>query len=708
MIALTSRRIVVLILGFCLSFRAVGANNISIIVDPPLIKGNTSFAIFVDSTTFVNVGEPILKYRKSIEHDHLPTYIIIANWERPEQIRDIIIELYQQTNYKLEGFVLIGDIPIVMMQDAQHFTSAFRIDQNQFSNKKISVPTDRYYDDLDLQCEFLYQDSIHTNLNYFKLLPSSPARIQRELYSARITIPHTALNKYKLMKYLFKKLVRIKNSPLEPLDYITSAYGFNYISDSYTAIVDEHLTMHQAFEFGQSPGNRIETIFHRVHSHPKQRIMRKLSASGLDLFILHSHGDEKTQFIQENSKRPVRADTLTCSQEVSNTLTLDKTAITINDLETMKITSQVIFLDVCYNGAFHLDTNMATQYLYSRGNAITVLANSVNVRQDISFVENIGALRYGIRIGKWHQLEPYLESHLFGDPTHHFANSKPNNFKYAVPFELCQDCEHSINYFESIFKKSKIPYFRASALGALHRLGAKNISKYITKALTDPANIVRLKAWLLLASDRSQTFIKLLPATLDDSYELIRRYGVIWMGEVGNSSFVQHLARASVDDPSERVVFNALISLKLIGGQEAITAFKWILSRLNDFDDGKFIQQARANLFTITQWLPNEVLPQITHGENEQKIQCIKLFRGNHHLMALPTLIFAFTNDADPHVRAATAEALGWYSFYEKRDIIVSALDKKLTQPDSSQIVLDAIALAKGRLMNGPNKSNAP
>lgn len=702
------RFIFVLFVALCYPFGSAGSKDLSIIIDPPSIPGRRSFAIFVDSTTFVNIGEPILKYRKSIEHDHLPTYIVIANWKRPEQIRDIILELFEQKKHKLEGFVLVGRIPIVMLYNAQHLTSAFRIDQDQFSNKKVSVPTDRYYDDLDFQCEFLYQDSTDSNISYFSLLPTSPTKIQKELYSARIPILNNTANKYKLMKYLFKKMVRMKNSPLEPLDNVCCAYGFNYISDSYTAIVNEHLSMHQAFEFDESPKNKIETIYHLVHSHPKQRILRKLSASGLDLFILHSHGDATTQFIKDNSNRTIRADTLTCSQDVSNSKSLDQTAITIDDLRTTKIASQVIILDVCYNGAFHLDGNMATQYLYSKGNTITILANSVNVRQDISMVENIGALRYGVRIGKWHQLESFLESHLFGDPTYHFANHKPKNLKYALPFELCVNENCSVGYFESIFKNSKTPYFRASALAALHQLRAKNIARHLKKALMDPANIVRLKAWLLLASERSPVFIKLLPLALEDSYELIRRYGVIWMGEVGNSSFIQHLARAAVNDPSERVVFNALISLKLIGGHEAITALKWILSQLNDFDDGKFIQQARANLLTITQWIPNGVLPQITLGDRNQKIQCIKLFRGNHHLMALPALIFTLANDVDPQVRATSAETLGWYLFYEKRNIILSALEKRYNQPDTSQIVLDAISLAKKRLQEGPNRSNTP
>lgn len=691
-----------------LSFHPLLADAHSIIVEPPSIPGNNSFAIIIDSTTFVNLGESILQYRKAIENDRLPTYIIIANWQRPEQIRDIISEYYKQKWHQLEGFVLVGDIPIVMLKDAQHLTSAFRIDQDQHPDPDISVPTDRYYDDLDLRCEFLYQDSSHANHFYYRLLPASPVAVRKDLYSARISLPNGTASRYARLKYLFKKIIRIKTSPAERLDNLVSAYGFNYISNSYAAIVDEHLAIYQALEFDNSTKYTLETIFHRVHPNPKQRILHRLAMPGLDLFILHSHGNEKTQFIQKNHGQEICNDTLTCSDdELIRQKNIDS-AITSGDLESVKIAAPVVVLDVCYNGAFQKDSSLAVDYLYTKGSTVALLANTVNVRQDINFVEHIGALNYGVRLGKWHQLDPHIESHLFGDPTFHFAAPVSEKPKHDLPFELSNRNREITKDCESVFLRSQSPYQRASALDALFTAKSDRRDSFIKKALEDPAHIVRLKAWLLLASERSPEFVKKLPSALEDPYELIRRYGAIWMGETGSTAYITHLVRAVAEDPSERVVFNALIAIKLIGGQEAINAFKWILTRINDLDDGQFLQQARANLFAVYSWMPGDVLPQITQGTSENKIQCIKLFRGNHHIMALPALIFALGNDPDAQVQAAAAEALGWYSFYERRTLLIEALDKKLNQPGTAESVVDALSLARRRLLSGSNKSNTP
>jgi hypothetical protein len=59
-------------------------------------------------------------------------------------------------------------------------------------------------------------------------------------------------------------------------------------------------------------------------------------------------------------------------------------------------------------------------YLFGNGTTIAEFANTVNVKQDIWSDELLGLLSYGVRIGEWHKMRNYLESHLFGDPTFHY------------------------------------------------------------------------------------------------------------------------------------------------------------------------------------------------------------------------------------------------------------------------------------------------
>jgi len=675
------------------------------IIEPPSINGNNSFAMLIDSTTFVNVGNVLLRYRQTIENDGLPTYIIVGNWNHPEQVREIIVKLYQQKKQRLEGFVLIGEIPLVMLQDAQYLTSAFRMNQFGRSLSESSVPTDRFYDDLDLKCEYITQDSTNALIHYYRLLSESPVRLQRELYSARIPVLQSSKNKYKILKQYFRKVVRVKSAPRESLDRIITLNGYNYISDSYAAIIDELFTLREVLGLTRMVNSRIHQIFHRISANPKQQLFHTLKLSDGDLFILHSHGNEETQIIKENVSNTFIADENVSSPSRETSTDESDATISIEEINRQIIETEFVILDVCYNGAFQYERNMAAAYLFSRGQVVTVMANSVNVRQDIATIENLGALAFGARVGHWHQLENYLESHLFGDPTFRFASIVDHDSKLNLPFERN---DISAGDLEDIFKKSDLPYLRASALAALHKNHANRYEKYLEPALADPANIVRLKAWLILATERSETFLQHLPEGLNDSYELIRRYCAMWMGEIGSNNFVQHLARTAIEDPSERVVFNALISLKLIGTKEARTALKWVLSEISNFDDGKFIQQVRANLFTISQWLPNEVIPPLTSGSVAEKIKHIRLFRANRHLVALPYLLFLYENDESPEVRTVAAETIGWYGFYEKRNVILEIFSRILEQEGLDENIRAATDLARRRLIEGANKPNTP
>lgn len=155
----------------------------------PSVQSKTSFAIVIDSKTFESARAEVMAYRQSIEKDGLGTYIIAHNWEKPEQIREQLQLLYKGKQ-PLEGTVLIGDIPIVMVRDAQYLTSAFKMNQ-KIRWDKSSVPSDRYYDDFDLQLDFIKQDTAkgRTHYYYYSLNGTSPQYIEMDIYSARIKPP---------------------------------------------------------------------------------------------------------------------------------------------------------------------------------------------------------------------------------------------------------------------------------------------------------------------------------------------------------------------------------------------------------------------------------------------------------------------------------------------------------------------------------------
>lgn len=83
-------------------------------MEPLHTTGKTSFAIVADLTTWQKCQAEILRYRDVLEAEQLPSYIVADRWKHPEQLREILLKLYNEQH--LEGAVFIGDIPIPMIQ----------------------------------------------------------------------------------------------------------------------------------------------------------------------------------------------------------------------------------------------------------------------------------------------------------------------------------------------------------------------------------------------------------------------------------------------------------------------------------------------------------------------------------------------------------------------------------------------------------------
>ena len=63
----------------------------------------------------------------------MKVYTIVDRWGVPDSIRACLRSMYYQG--KIQGAVFIGDIPIPMIRDAQHLTSAFKMDQKATQRK---------------------------------------------------------------------------------------------------------------------------------------------------------------------------------------------------------------------------------------------------------------------------------------------------------------------------------------------------------------------------------------------------------------------------------------------------------------------------------------------------------------------------------------------------------------------------------------------
>ncbi len=134
-----------------------------------------SFAIVVDQEVMERCKASIDQYAASVEADGLKTMVIVDRWGVPDSIREVLHGLYLTQN--LEGAVFVGDIPVPMIRNGQHLTTAFKMDQARAWNRS-SVPSDRFYDDFDLRFEYLKRDSLNTLYHYYNLSPEGAQSVQ--------------------------------------------------------------------------------------------------------------------------------------------------------------------------------------------------------------------------------------------------------------------------------------------------------------------------------------------------------------------------------------------------------------------------------------------------------------------------------------------------------------------------------------------------
>lgn len=175
-------------------------------IEAPTIKGESSFAVIVDTKTYEMCREQISLYKQTIESEGLPVFVVADDWQTPEQVRAQIKKLY--TENALEGCVFVGDIPVVLVQYAQHLTSAFKMDQRENPIRDCSVPSDRYYDDLDLIFDRIESEPNQGLLHFFTMSPDSPQYIECDIYSARIKPQKSNGDPYKQISAYLEKAVR--------------------------------------------------------------------------------------------------------------------------------------------------------------------------------------------------------------------------------------------------------------------------------------------------------------------------------------------------------------------------------------------------------------------------------------------------------------------------------------------------------------------
>lgn len=718
------------------------------VVPPSAIDGAaTSFAIVVDEATYAADRAPIDAYRSAIERaDALPTWLIVETFTEPYALRARLEALWRGDGEHppLEGVVFVGDVPVPMVRDAQHLTSAFKMDQIVFPRQRSSVPSDRFYEDFDLRFGPAERDPDDARLHYVSMLPSSEQRIGKEIYSARIVPGPAEPGRAAVIGRFLRKCVAAKYAP-RALDHVLSVAGHGYHSESLEAWRAQVDTLQQIFPALDRPGGRIDTLHHQIGERMKERVLIALRDERLDLAVFHAHGDTDLQFLigdvpagtldarvdavksvlRERVRSAARkgdAAAMTVKLELMQRYGLplawfdgvDDPAVVaadeaedknrdlhVDDAAAALPTARVMILDECFNGRFVESPYVAGAYLFSASDAVAVVANSVNVLQDLWVHEFVGQLGHGVSVGRWHRQRVQLESTLLGDPTAHFVGNPPPELVAA----LARDVD--VGALTPALA-SPDPVVREVAVARLAEHGALDDARLVELVSTDVSHVVRLQAMRRLAIRRGAALDDALRTALDDPSELVRRFAVILTGERAQDATARTVLELAADDPSERVMFNARDALHNYRKDAITSAFAALRGEWRDSD------RRRQRLDEIEPFVFRLVDGSIADlgdatKKPKERTNAARSFRNARAREAVPALCALLARADEPaELRATVAEALGWFTYSEDRATIERELTARAADAQLPAIVRAEVERSLRRLAVGPNHPLTP
>lgn len=663
------------------------------------------FAIVIDPASYNEARTEVDAYAESIERLHgLKVYTIIDNWHVPDSIRATLMRLHTQKREPIVGTVLIGDIPIAMIRDGQHMTSAFKMNQIN-DRRESSVPSDRFFDDFGLKFKSLGKDEEKPYF-YYSVTADSRQRVQPDIYSGRIRPTDTGgATRYDKLRQYLTKLVKEKNrqATLKQLFYFS---GHGYISESKVARIDEKSAFYEHFPYLKGRYDNIGYLDHSDRNPIKTTLMNELMRNDLDLAILHHHGYWDTQYLNNlNKPQTVReakefmiqscrehiysakqkgknADSLRTALEKKFDLpptwlqsaldeklaekdSLSDAALDLH-LEDFagygyKPNVPVVIIDACFCGSFHLDDCIANEYIFQPGKTIVCIANSVNVLQDKWSDRMLGLIGQGGCVGDVARYSGYLESHVIGDPT----------FRFVSPEKSTLDIDHVIlENKPSTWKKllnDSHPDLQCLAIEHLCRLGQLTSDGLREIYESSPFGIVRLQALMKIAEAKDKNTIDVLSLGTQDSYELVRRQALRLIGKSGDERLIPALIKVSIaNNTSERCNFNAKAALSLFPKEKLLAEFH------KQFDDPQVCYMEkdsvkssieRAIRINADRWV--EDTKAITASDITPKKRNLFIRQTRNYMVhqLIPELLEYVQTTTDADAQKGLLEALGWHEY---------------------------------------------
>ena len=705
-----------------LSFLLPLAGNAQTTVIKPSTKQATAFAIVTDNQTYANTKEAMHLYKDAVEADGLATYLISGDFKNPDEVKQEIVKVYNECP-TLEGFVLVGDIPVALVRNAQHMTTAFKMREKAFPWDQSSVPTDRFYDDLNLKFEYLKQDSVNTDHFYYKLTEDSPQRLNPTFYSARIKYPEKkGGDKYQAIATFLKKAAAAKAEKNNKLDKVLSFNGGSYNSDCLIVWMDDEKAYMENFPlaFGREKG--FTHMNFRMEYPMKYRLFDELQRKDLDVFMFHEHGmptgqlinnelactglEDRYKMLKSTLYNAVVGHTKEGESTDKRRLQMQEkrhvTEVFFKDLDNpefweadsihyaderiitadlmrlnLKTNPKFVMFDACYNGSFHEDDYIAGQYIFNDGQTLVAQGNTRNVLQDRWTIEMIGLMSHGVRAGQYNRIVASLEGHLFGDPTHRWSPVEENTWSVDMTVR-----KNDKAYWEGLLN-SKYADIQSLAMRMLADLDTKKeySGKFLEMYRTTPFNTTRMEAIKLLSRYNDGNFTEVLKEGVNDSYELAARMSANYAAFHGEESLIPYVVEAMIEHNERlRVQMGVQKALSLFPREKvyaAIDEFYAKKDRVNEADEKARVLRSLNRDYKNDDKKHAELMD--VNADWNDRVMDIRTVRNYNAHVNVDDYLNLIRNEANPlEVRIVMTEALGWFTCSYKSPYIVSELKKYL------------------------------
>ena len=620
-------------------------------------RATKGFAIIIDPKSHALAKTEVAAYAHAIEQvNRMKVYTIDDRWGVPDSIRACLYSMYSKG--LIQGAVFIGDIPVPMIRNAQHLTSAFKMSQ-KLPREKSSVPSDRFYDDFGLKFRFLEKDNSST-LFYYSLRADGEQHVCSSIFTGRIRPTDAGgTSRYeKLRKFLRKAAAeKLAAGQLRRIFFFT---GQGSLNESRVAAMDEKIQYYEHFPWlTRSPGQSIKYIDYSQEKYIKASLMNELQREDLDLSILHHHGDFDTQYLGRANK------------DVPDSIDAQQRDLHLPDFTTYRFrpSSRVVIFDACFNGAFQNYDCIANEYIFSDGKTVACMGGTVNVIQDKWYDRLIGLLAYSHTIGEINNYQELLESHIIGDPTFFFAPE--------TEIKLSETADGTSLKLLQEFDKGKL-----------------STARLLETLKTSPFDQVRMQALQLLARAGGDDFVKGIAVALDDKAEMVQRFAVNYCKLNGSPELARPLVKVWTDNSaSARVKADARMAVEFFPRDVLQKAFDEVWAKavyVNKDSLGREYQKVISKYANYWEKEVDEIVADTLHDKAFNfSASCMRIYCPHSRIPDIMNYVRTSTGDVR---RVALIEAMGWYKCSYQAPLIAK-ISKEISENPGESEALRAEAL---------------